>query len=86
MILQVFSVFDVKAEAYLPPFFMKTKGEAIRAFSASCNDPESMFSKYPLDYTLMAIGTFDDSSGVISGLKVPSPLGTAFDFKRESLT
>lgn len=82
MILQVFCVFDVKAEAFMQPFFMNTKGEAIRAFSDMSNNPETMFSKHPLDFTLMHIGSFNDNNGALEKLMAPEPIGSAQEFKR----
>lgn len=63
MILEVFSVFDKQVQAYMQPFFCRTKGEAIRSFTEACNDPGKPFGKYALDYSLVGLGTFDDNSG-----------------------
>ena len=79
----VLSVYDAKAEAYLQPFYMKTKGEAIRAFMSVVNDGQSSFSKYPEDYTLFILGEWDEDKGVISQKNVKEPLGTALEFKKE---
>jgi hypothetical protein len=66
MILQIFSVFDVKAGAYAPPFFMPTKGMAIRAFEEHCRDEKSAPFKHPEDYFLFHLGEFDDATGAIT--------------------
>lgn len=63
MLLKVFTVYDSKAEFYMQPFCMKSKGEAIRAFSESCNDDKTSLGKYPADFTLFEIGEFDDAKG-----------------------
>lgn len=63
MVQKVFSVYDSKAEAYLPPFMMTTKGQAIRAFQDAITDGKSQFCKHPQDYTLFEIAEFDDSVG-----------------------
>lgn len=68
MILQAYAVFDTKAEAYLQPFFMRSRGEAMRAFMDSIQDEKHTFSRHAVDYKLMYIGLFDDSSGVIQGI------------------
>ena len=36
---KVFSIYDTKAESYLPPFYFKTKAEAIRALETTVKDP-----------------------------------------------
>ncbi len=63
MKLRVFSVFDVKAKAYLPPFFMPEQGQATRVFSDCVNKPDHQFGAHPSDYSLFEIGDFDDNSG-----------------------
>lgn len=65
MMLQIFSVRDQAAGAFLPPFFMRSRGEAIRAFSEAVGDPQHQFAKHVSDFTLFCIGDFDDNSGMI---------------------
>jgi len=55
--LKMFSVFDSKAEAFLPPMFFPTRGVAIRAFSQACGDDNHDFCKYPDDYSLFELGS-----------------------------
>lgn len=63
MKMYVMTVYDKAVNAYLPPFYARAMGEAIRSFTEACADKNSNFSKYPLDFTLMSLGTFDDSNG-----------------------
>lgn len=78
--LKVFSVHDSKAEAYLNPFYMRTTGEAIRAFSSTCNDEKTDFHKFPSDYTLVEIGSFDPSNGNITAHEKPIILSNASEY------
>lgn len=80
MILKVFSVYDVKAEAYLQPFFMTSKGQAVRGFTDLLNDGQSQFSKHPGDFTLFELGSFDDSNGFFTSNTVPIPIGCGNEF------
>lgn len=64
MMQQVYSVYDGKAEAYLPPFLMNAKGMAERAFMQALLDTDHMFAKFPGDYYLFFVGMFDDSTGL----------------------
>jgi hypothetical protein len=80
MLLKIFTVFDCKAEAYLQPFFMKSKGEAIRAFSDTSNDQNHNFGKHPEDFTLFELGTYDESNASIEMLSTPQSLGKAIEF------
>lgn len=65
MKVKVFAIYDSKATAYLQPFFMRSAGEAIRAFENTAIDPNSMFNKNPEDYSLFQIGEFDESEGTL---------------------
>lgn len=80
MLLQIFTVYDSKAEAYLQPFYMGTRGEAIRAFSDSVNDPNTAFHKHPSDYTLFALGTWDNLKCNFFLQPTPDALGLALEF------
>ncbi len=63
---EMFSVFDVKAQAYLPPFVLPSEGMAVRIFGDCVNSSDHQFGKHPGDYTLFRIGSFDDSVCVVS--------------------
>lgn len=73
MIMKVFGVYDLKALAYLQPFFSQSTGAAIRAFEDVVNDGNSPIAKHPGDYQLFELGTFDDTKGLLSGT-VPAVL------------
>lgn len=79
--IKMYAVHDIKAEAYLQPFFMKTRGLAIRAYSNTVNDEKSEFWKHPEDYTLFEIGEYDENTGLIKPLESHIPVGKALDFK-----
>ena len=63
MLQRVFTIFDVKADAYLHPFFMPTVGMAERAFCDLVRDETTKFAQHPEDYTLMSLGDWDDNTG-----------------------
>lgn len=81
MELKVFTVYDSKTEAYLQPFFMQSKGAAIRAFIDALRDPNHQFAKHAEDYTLFEVGSYDDGSARFTSLVTPVSLGTALDLK-----
>jgi hypothetical protein len=66
MIHNIFSVYDNKAEAFLPPFVLPKHEMAIRTFADSINNPETQLFLHPADYTLFTLGTFDDELGKIT--------------------
>ena len=80
MKLKIFSIYDVKAEAFNTPFFMHTNGQAIRGFTTEASNLESLIGKYPEDYSLFELGEFDDSNASITLLTAPKSLGTALEY------
>jgi hypothetical protein len=65
MLLNVFSIYDSKSEMFSQPFFSPTPGAAMRAFSSEVNKEGSDFNRFPDDYTLHHLGTFDDALGFL---------------------
>lgn len=80
--LGAFAVFDVKAEAYLRPFFAETKGLAVRSFADAVNDAQSAMHKHCEDYTLFHVGWFDVVKGELRGIAVES-LGNGLNFRKD---
>lgn len=80
MLHRLFSVHDASAEAYLPPFHFPNRGQAIRTFIDTCNDAQSLFNKHPKDFTLFALGEFDDENASFNLYKTPEPIGKAIDY------
>lgn len=60
MIINMYAVYDQKAQAFMSPFQNTNDGMAIRSFIQACMNPEVPFSQYPMDYTLFRIGTYND--------------------------
>lgn len=77
MILQAFSIFDSKAEAFVQPFYSQTVGTAIRSFEQACNQVDHDFNKFAGDYTLFHLGEFDQHTGRFTELQTPTNLGLA---------
>lgn len=65
MMLNMYSIFDQKVEAYAAPFFLATDAVAIRSVGDAMSDPASALGKHPDDYALFRIGVFDDATGLI---------------------
>lgn len=61
MLHKMYAIFDTKAEAYLPPFYLPNDAMAVRAITDCVNDPKHQFNAHPMDYVLFALGTFSDS-------------------------
>jgi hypothetical protein len=84
MIYKIFSVYDSAAEAYLQPFFMPTKGEALRGFSEVVNDKNHQFGRHPDDYTLFELGEYDNTTAVFVMHSAPKSLGVAIEFVKSA--
>lgn len=84
MLFKIFTVYDQKAKAHLPPFFLPETGQAVRTFADTCNDENHQFGKHPEDYTLMKIGVYDDSTATIETYDVPEVLGTGIKYTRSA--
>lgn len=80
MILKLFSVFDVKADNYSPPFAAPTVGHALRSFQQLAEDKNGLPGKYPGDFKLCEIGSYNDVTGNLQSLEHPISLGFASDF------
>lgn len=65
MKLKIYSVYDVKTQAFARPFFLHNDGEAVRVFSDNVNQPDSIINKNPLDFVLYCLGEFNDIDGAI---------------------
>lgn len=79
MVTKVFAIQDVKSEMFHTPFFYPHNGQALRAFTELVRDGQSMVSKYPGDFKLVWIGTFDDASGkLVASDMVTLGFGTDF--------
>lgn len=85
MIQIIYSVYDVKAQAYLPPFFLHTNGMAKRVFADCCQDQQHQFGKNPHDYTLFQLGAFDDATAKIKLENAPISLGNGLEFQVENV-
>lgn len=76
--MKLFAVRDVKSDSFTAPFSVVTRGIALRAFSDACADERSDFAKYPEDYTLYEIGSYDPNSGMVTALPLPLIVASAY--------
>ncbi len=77
--MQICTVYDSAAIRYLEPFFAPTIEFAIRGFREAVNREEHQFNKFPADYTLFSVGSFQPETGEIVGHS-PISLGVAITF------
>lgn len=60
------AVLDKQVMAFMPVFFARAKGEAIRHFMDACADSNAPFSKHPGDYELFILAEYDDVGGTFT--------------------
>lgn len=77
MIYRIYSVRDLKAAAYAPPFFLGRDEVALRTFRDALRDPTHPMTKHPEDYVLYFLGEFDDETGAVTGAMTPIALQSA---------
>ena len=76
----MFTVYDSKAETFLPPFFVPAKGLAIRAFEDCVNSDDHHFGKHPADYTLFFLGEFLTDTGKFNISNTKQSVGNGVEF------
>lgn len=67
--LEICAVHDRQIDAFMRPFVVQSTGQAIRMFRDLTNEDKSDINKHPEDYALFRIGTFDETTGTLYGLK-----------------
>lgn len=81
MITKVFSIFDSKVSAWLPPFMMPHVGDAERALRTHVNDAEHNFCKYSEDFTLFELGSWDNITGKYNLHSTPHSISVLLQYK-----
>lgn len=66
MIYRAFSLFDLKADLYMPPFYAGQLGQAVRSVIEAAADTRTTLGRYPQDFSLMELGEFDDVTGQLT--------------------
>lgn len=76
----IFTIFDSKAESYLPPFLFPKPDMARRAFADCVNSKEHQFGQHPDDYTLFATGVWDEDKGTFTPYDHKQSLGNGLEY------
>lgn len=78
---ELFSVYDQAANMFLEPFPAPTIEFAIRGFREACERDDHQFSKFPEDYALYHVGSFNPEDGLIVSVTA-SKISMASNFVR----
>lgn len=76
----VYSVYDSKAEAYLPPWTAQSDGLAIRNFEDAIRQEGHAFRRHARDFSLFRVGTFNQASALLEH-QVPFALAAAHEVR-----
>lgn len=82
--MNIYSIRDDKAEAFMQPFYSVTHLTAMRSVEQAANDPESQIGRYPQDFQLYHLGEFDETTGKCKLNDAPEHLISIFELKKEN--
>lgn len=80
MVRFAYCIVDRKACVFNSPVFYLRHGQAIRDFQTLCADLETLIGKYPDDFALYCVGSFDDETGKFLNLDIPEVVASGSDF------
>lgn len=63
MLLNAYTLYDIKALTYSPPFYSGAHGQAVRMVMEIACDQSTTVGRHPQDFTLFCIGMFNDATG-----------------------
>lgn len=62
MLLKVFTILDTKVPVYNKPFFMRSRGEALRQLESEMRTKQGSLYEHAEDFILFELGTFDEDT------------------------
>lgn len=82
MEMQMYVVYDIKSRVYEPPKFCLNEDTAKRLFIGAFGNQRTSYNRFPRDYQVYYIGTFDDLTCMIKH-QVPEYKWLAYDLIKE---
>lgn len=81
----VMTIYDKKTGIWKEPFFVVATGIAVRMFTDIVNNnrDDNHLCKYAGDYDLYELGTFDQTTCLITVYDEPRKLGNGLDYQTE---
>lgn len=73
-VIQMYAIYDLKAECYLRPFFCENAAEARRAWIHVCGSPDDVVARFAEDFELHEVASFELETGVIVAANDPMSL------------
>lgn len=86
MLVRMYAVKDIKADAFMQPFVSANDGSALRGFTEAVNgtrEPGNPIHRFPEDHVLYRLATWDDNTGSLSPEPAPFSLGVGTSYIKE---
>lgn len=80
---KLYSMKDMKAEAFGPLMTVPTKGLLLRNLADTVSDPRNVIAQYPADFVCYEIGEFDPSTGECFIHSTPAYVVSVADVARQ---
>lgn len=71
MKVNMYAVYDAKAAVFQKPFFFANDDVAMRAFAGIMANPDDPMARFPEDFVLHEVGSWDDDLGAVIGVETP---------------
>lgn len=84
MKFQLFCMLDKTSGIYLQPFCARSETDARRQLTLAFEDPQFMSTpagRYPHEFEMYHVGTFDDDTAIIQALPVPRKVANLADLR-----
>jgi hypothetical protein len=78
---KVFSIYDQKAKAFANPGLDQNAGTFLRRVKDLQQNPEHPFNRHAADFTAFEIGTFEDSTGIVTMYEAKINVGELITIK-----
>lgn len=74
--MEIYTLHDTKTGGWRVPFFCHFEAEAVRQVVQAVSDDRTELHRFPSDFILYRIGTYDEATGVVSAAS-PVNLGAS---------
>lgn len=71
MVVRLYSIYDMKTRVFSPPMLYHNDAHAMRDLSGELDKAQSMVAKFPHDFEIRFLGTWNDASGEIVQEAIP---------------
>lgn len=77
--LNAYAVKDIQSQLFTNPYFLQNDTVALRSFETACKTENHQFNKYPEDFSMYHIGTYNIETGELIST-TPKQISNATSF------